>query len=320
MKAKTIKAVLAKKFNEFLGSIEDESLRKRVKEGTIITGGCITSMLLKEAVNDFDMYFLNQQLAYDVAKYYVDKFKADPPFKFKEGSNLEMWVESLPERIKIVIKSAGLVSDLEGSRNTEYQYFEGSPDEQGEQFVEANVPDRDGGVTEGLDSVGLEAAEKNKPPYRPVFLSANAISLSGKVQLIVRFFGNPEEIHANYDFVHCTCYWKSWDNELVLPAAALEAMLARELIYVGSKYPLCSIIRTRKFIQRGWSINAGQYLKMFFQLNTLNLTDLKVLEDQLIGVDSAYFLQLIDRLKAADEKEPGKVDSTYIVSIIDRIF
>ena len=51
----------------------------------------------------------------------------------------------------------------------------------------------------------------------------------------------PDQLHENYDFVHCTNYWTSWNNELVLRKEALEALLARELRYVGSKYPLCSI-------------------------------------------------------------------------------
>lgn len=153
--------------------------------------------------------------------------------------------------------------------------------------------------------------------YTPVFLSSNAIMLSGGIQLITRFFGEPEEIHATYDFIHCTCYWEAKDGELHLPARALEAILAKELFYCGSKYPLCSIIRTRKFIMRGWQINAGQYLKMVLQLNALDLLDRETLEDQLIGVDSAYFAQFIE---ATADLDPEKMNATYLGAIIDRIF
>lgn len=89
-------------------------------------------------------------------------------------------------------------------------------------------------------------------------MSTNAITLSHRLQIVNRFYGKPDEIHDNYDFVHCTNYWTSWDSELVLRPAALEALLTRELRYVGSKYPVCSLIRVRKFTARGWSINAGQ--------------------------------------------------------------
>jgi hypothetical protein len=104
---------------------------------------------------------------------------------------------------------------------------------------------------------------------------------------------------------------------LVLRPAALEALLSKELRYVGSKYPICSIVRLRKFIERGWRINAGQILKMAMQISELNLKDVTVLEDQLTGVDTAYFIQLLERLK---EKDPEKVDAAYLVEIIDRIF
>ena len=59
MKAKTIKAVITEKMNAWWESIDDEGLRTQVKKNTIVTGGCIASMFLKEPVNDFDIYFRN---------------------------------------------------------------------------------------------------------------------------------------------------------------------------------------------------------------------------------------------------------------------
>jgi hypothetical protein len=90
---------------------------------------------------------------------------------------------------------------------------------------------------------------------------------------------------------------------------------------MGSKYPLCSIIRTRKFINRGWHINAGQYLKMCLQLNELDLNNIDVLEDQLIGVDSAYFMMLIDSIRNKQLTDDNfELNNSYIISIIDKIF
>lgn len=96
--------------------------------------------------------------------------------------------------------------------------------------------------------------------------------------------------------------------------------MAKELVYIGSKYPIASVIRTRKFIQRGFSCNAGQYLKMCWQISELNLNDIKVLEDQLVGVDAAYFRILIDILKAKQADEEFKYNYSYIVELIDKIF
>jgi hypothetical protein len=314
MKAKTIKQVLRKKFDDFVASITDEKVRKMVEDNTIITGGAIVSMLMQEKVNDYDLYFRNRETVLAVAQYYLGVFSKNPPITFKgqPDHTVPMYIDdSNPERVKIVIKSAGIASD-KGADN--YSYFEAGGDEHAEAYVNA--------VT-NADEVGASTINDEKPKYTPVFLSSNAITLSNGVQLVLRFFGEPEEIHKNYDFIHCTSVWTSWDNKLVLPQPALEAILTKELRYTGSRYPLCSIIRIRKFVARGWSINAGQILKMCMQLNELKLTDIAVLEDQLTGVDAAYFVQVLDRLRAK-QKEDGTegqpVDSTYLMTIIDRLF
>lgn len=287
MKGKTIKAVIAKKMEDWFKSIEDESIRLLARKNVFVTGGCIASMLLREKVNDFDVYFRTKEAALAIANYYV------PRFTIKKRNGIECGISVVEdgERIKIVVKSGG-------EYVSEVMQDPGAIQDASEDLKEASNDVSDGG-------------------YRPVFMSTNAITLSGKVQIVLRFYGEPEEVHKNYDFVHCTNYWTSWDRDLVLHKDALESLLARELRYVGSKYPICSVFRLRKFIGRGWTVNAGQILKMAFQISELDLHDMKVLEDQLTGVDVAYFVELIDKLK---EKDPAKVNAAYLVEILDRMF
>ena len=152
-------------------------------------------------------------------------------------------------------------------------------------------------------------------------MTNNAISLTGKVQIVLRFYGEPGRIHTNYDFVHCTSCWTSWDNELVMPARALETIINKELYYIGSKYPLCSVICTRKFMNRGWTINAGQYVKMVLQLNDLDLKNLHVFEEQLIGVDSTYFNHLIWTIEQMKKNDPDfTMESGYLIKLINDVF
>lgn len=314
MKAKTIKAVIRTKVSEWLASIEDESVRELAAKGTIVTGGCIASMLLKERVNDFDLYFKDKETTVAVAKYYAARFKP----KKRNGIECAIHVEhENSDRVKIVIKSAGIASE-EGA-TVEYRYFESRPADEAAGYVSEVMQDP-GDIQDAYETTeqtALDTEDDGKPAYRPVFMSTNAITLSHRIQLILRFYGEPTAIHENYDFVHCTNYWTSWDGELVLKQPALEALLAKELRYVGSKYPICSLIRMRKFIGRGWSINAGQILKMVWQVSELNLKDVAVLEDQLTGVDVAYFMEVIEKVRA---KDPEKVNSAYLIEIINRMF
>lgn len=314
MKAKTIKKVIRAKIDEWLASIEDESVRELASKNTIITGGCLASMLLGEKVNDFDIYFKNRDAALAVAKYYVSRFKSVNA----KGIPCAIYVdEAKADRVRIVVKSAGIATEEEVDEP--YSYFEGGPDERGAAFV-GEVMSDPGEIEDTyneLEEKALETEDDGKPKFRPVFMSTNAITLSHRIQIVLRFYGEPDEIHKNYDFVHCTNYWSSWNDELTLRQDALESLLSRELRYVGSKYPVCSVIRLRKFIRRGWTVNAGQILKMLMQISELNLTDYETLQDQLTGVDAAYFVQLLGRLK---ENDPEKVNAAYLVEIIDRLF
>lgn len=314
MKTKTINAVLCKKFDEFVESITDLAVQKLVRENTIITGGCIASMLLKEKVNDYDIYFTNKETVKAVSEYYVKKFNHannddgyvldGEQFKPEEINQYGIAMNMTPDRIKIIFNSKGVGKEKGLTNSDELQELENS---------------------EELKAIQEELNNKDKPKYRPVFLTCNAITLSHQIQIIIRFYGNPEEIHGNYDFVHCTNYWSSAERKLYINQPALESLLSKELIYVGSKYPIASMIRIRKFIKRNWTINAGQMLKIAFQISKLDLNKIHILEDQLTGVDVAYFYQLIDALgeQMKRDKEEGRTftyDYSYLATIIDKIF
>lgn len=314
MKAKTIKKVLGKKVDEWLTTIEDEAVRELARKNTIVTGGAPSSMLLKEKVNDFDIYFRNRETVIAVAQYYVDRFT----IKKKEGipCKISLDIDS-PDRVKIIVKSAGIASE-EGT-DKPYQYFEGRAEGEAGEYISEII--QDPGMIEDTyeetEALALETEDDGKPKYRPVFLSTNAITLSGKIQLILRFYGSPEEIHKNFDFQHCTNYWTSWDKALILNPEALECLLTKELRYIGSKYPVCSLFRLRKFIKRGFSINAGEILKIAMQISALDLTKVDVLQDQCTGMDVAFFMEVLEKLK---EKDPVKVDTCYLIELIDRLF
>ncbi len=317
MKTKTINKIVSRKFDQWLASITDEKVRELVKGNTIMTGGAIASMLLNEDVNDFDFYFKNKETTLAVANYYVNQFNAnraatpgDNAGTLAEtnrgGVEVPISVREDGDRVKIVVKSAGV--DAEENEQP-YEYFELRPNPT--QNAGGNYVDELFNISNQLKS------NSKKNDYRPIFLSANAITLTGDVQVVIRFYGDPEVIHSNYDFIHATNYWTSWDRLIVLNQKALESLMNKELIYVGSKYPISSICRVRKFLGRGWHITAGQLLKICMQLSELNLKDFKILEEQLTGVDVAYFSEILNKIKS---KDPEIVDFAYLSTLIDNIF
>lgn len=285
MKRKTIKKIIAGKLHKLVESIpaHETTVRDILKNHVIVTGGCIPSMFLDEEVNDFDLYFDSWNHALIVAKYYMDMLK---------GS---IYYETMNNGFQLETRGASEVVSTE----IDHTWYEQRPN---------------GRFELGYGEDGRSGAVAPKADYSPIFVSPNAITLANKVQLVFRFFGTPEEIHSTYDFVHCTNYF--YKGEIVVNVEALEALLTKELVYTGSQYPLCSIIRTRKFVKRGWKIHAGHFLKMAMQLNELDLKDIPTLRDQLVGVDSAYFSMLISRL----ESDGGDITTDMICDMVDQIF
>jgi len=166
----------------------------------------------------------------------------------------------------------------------------------------------------------VENVEEGLLKYKPKYFSSNAISLTDKIQIVLRFTGNNEEIHKNFDFIHATNYFTFKDG-LVTNVKALESLLTKQLVYQGSLYPVTSILRAKKFIKRGWNIGAGEYLKIMFQISQLDLTDFNVLEEQLSGVDVAYFQLLVDILRDKKSKDPKfELSYEFLCSLLMKVF
>lgn len=294
MNSKNMAKSLNAKLNDWCKYIDDEKIVKIIKENAIVTGGALVSLLNGEKPNDYDIYFKTKEAVKEIAEYYANKWNEMHP----EKNNVTITEED--DKIQCFIRSRGAVMEDE-----EKAIDDTSEPLEVDQIIEETE----------------EEAKEEKPKYRPRYFSTNAISLSNDIQIVIRFYGEVEKIHENYDFIHCTCSYDYKNNKVDLPAKALEAIINKELIYCGSKYPLCSIIRTRKFISRGFTINAGQYLKMALQLNELDLHNLEVFKDQLTGVDSAYFEEVITYLSERKEKDKNfQIDNSYLFEIINRIF
>ncbi len=317
MKPKVINSILCKKFDAWVATITDPEFAERVRSNTICTGGAITSMLLGEMPNDYDFYFRDYQTTKMAADYYLSQFLADHPKpQMGTGNDCEMYVDVSADleqvgmmRVKIVVKSVGVASKASGK---DYQYFEGTSGEEAAEYI-AKVTD---GEVEPSDIAEPKKgkSEPNDKAYTAKYLTSNAITLRDSVQIVLRFYGEPAQIHSNYDFVHATNVWTSWDRQLTFNTDALLATINKELRYVGSKYPLASLFRVRKFMKRGWTITAGQMLRIAVNLQQYNLCDVAVLESQLTGVDVAYFNQLIAEVKKVGAE---RVDSTYIMQLIE---
>mgnify|MGYP003637695104 CR=1 FL=1 len=299
MQKVTISKIIKTKMIDWLDTITDELLRDRVRDCLIVSGGCIASMFLDEDVNDFDVYIQDQDVLIALAKYYIDdELVLDGRLK----------VEYIKKRFdQRDVEDDGHIVHWgdDAFATTDYVRLMNLKEDQ----VKLDV------YSEGVRYEPTKKERKKLGKYHKLFVSQNAISLSGDIQIVTRFSGTASEIHKNYDFIHATNYFTMADG-VITNLAAVESLLTKRLKYQGSLYPVTSIVRMKKFILRGWNIGAGEMLKILFQVSQLELRDIFVLEEQLIGVDIAYFSTVIKILSNYD----GEITSTYLNDIIDKVF
>lgn len=291
MKRKTINQVIKKKLIEWKESITDQKIKDELLNHVMVSGGCIASMFLSQDVNDFDIYIKDMDFLRRLSEYYAKKKGCTVLDGRKRSEYLEEWKDG-------------------------EEAFRHSDDElMSKHYIRVKTLCSDQ-IKLDVPSEGVRFDVQEDELYVPIFFSQNAISLSGKIQIVLRFSGTIEEIHKNYDFIHATNYYTP-DAGLVTNVEALESLLSKDLRYQGSLYPITSIVRMKKFILRGWKIGAGEMLKIMFQISQLDLTNVEVLEQQLIGVDVAYFSKLIEVLQGVKKED---ITSQYLNTIIDRVF
>ncbi|WP_456867553.1 hypothetical protein [Galbibacter sp. BG1] len=295
MKIKTIKKIIQAKIEKWADSVSDPDIKKIIKENTIITGGSIASMLLNEPVNDFDVYLDSKEAAKKISNHYTKSNNEVLVIDGSDYKNFDYYNDSCLESIEYNHQLGRCVHNLDEDR------------------IKLYIPEK------GILKVDIPEEDQSADKFIPSFFTSNAITLTDDLQIVIRFHGKAEDIHENYDFVHATNYYISKTNKLVLREEALTSLLTKDLQYIGSKYPLTSVIRSKKFILRGFTCGAGTYLKMLYQVSLLNLNDITVLEDQLAGVDVAYFEVLLDALNNM-KKRDEKLNYGYLSTLIDRIF
>lgn len=301
MQVKTIKKTISEKLTDWTNSITDPQLANLVKKNALVSGGSITSMLLGEKVNDYDIYLQDRETLKKLVEYYTKDFQG---VEILDGKDRDQLIAKFKDEM-------GFNEDenLFNKHHSAYAIAIRTlkPDQ-----IKLFFSEKKGGraVNEGVTD----------KKYIPKYFSPNAISLSDDIQIVIRFHGTAEQIHKTFDFIHATNYF-TFSDGLMLNKDALAAILTKQLHYQGSNYPVTSIIRIKKFLKRGWNISAGEILKIVFEVSGMDLSDPDTLEEQLIGVDVAYFGVLIGALRAKyDSDKEFKLTPNYLATLIDKIF
>jgi len=148
-----------------------------------------------------------------------------------------------------------------------------------------------------------------------------------EVQIIKRFSGTPREILDTFDFTIVQGCYDFLTEQFVLDDNFLPHIAQRVLKFTStSHYPICALIRTRKYQDRGYFIPNSTLLAISFAINRLDLSTYKELKDQLLGIDTMFlckFLETLDdneTLTDSDRAEFIDMCCTLIDNAVSEIF
>jgi hypothetical protein len=99
----------------------------------------------------------------------------------------------------------------------------------------------------------VEVAEEN---YRDVnagdmMITENAITLKNGLQLITKHYGQPDQIRATFDFVHCKPYWDSLTTNLYISREQYDLNVNKKLKSNGQNF--AELWRIEKYKKRGFT-------------------------------------------------------------------
>lgn len=114
-------------------------------------------------------------------------------------------------------------------------------------FIDKESADK---VREYFSNVDTDEDSK----FHVKLITNNAINLSDKIQLITRFYGIPDKVVDNFDWQHIKSYY-TYPDKLSLDSEVYRLIVEKELVYTGSKYPLSSLLRVKKYAKKGWDIS-----------------------------------------------------------------
>lgn len=127
---------------------------------------------------------------------------------------------------------------------------------------------------------------------------ADSYEIKGvKIQLIKKIFGTPKEIFKYYDFTVCMCAYDFKTNQIIMDEDFLYDLAQKQLCFnENTMYPICSLWRIKKYLNRGYSISATNIIKLALTLNNLNINTFEDLKDQLQGIDTYLLKDLTDKM------------------------
>lgn len=113
----------------------------------------------------------------------------------------------------------------------------------------------------------------------------------------------PPHVFDNFDFTVCMGMYGIKQDRFWFHEDFMHHLAAKRLVYnPKSEFPIASLFRLRKYIERGYRVSAMEIVKMALKVHSLPLYNFDALANQLRGIDISYLASVIQELKQRSEE------------------
>jgi hypothetical protein len=148
--------------------------------------------------------------------------------------------------------------------------------------------------------------------YLPKLITENSVNLTDKVQVILKFVGTPDEVTKHFDWQHIKSYFTIKDG-LKLTEDVYRLVIEKELIYTGSNYPLSSLLRLRKYLQKGWTVSTKTMIHII--LDTVAAMEQNNVFREYIADSCSYDDKFKEKVEDSIEEEFDYENNDYEIDV-----
>jgi hypothetical protein len=144
----------------------------------------------------------------------------------------------------------------------------------------------------------------------PVFVTDHATTYrceGNTFQLVKVVFGSAAEVFDKFDFTVCMGAYSCGEDTFTLQTHFIQHNSQRKLVFhKGTLFPICSMVRTVKYMRRGYTMTGVERIRIAMAVSRLQLTSWQDVKKQLQGIDTTFLKPLTDNMLSE-----GRADKTF---------
>jgi len=143
----------------------------------------------------------------------------------------------------------------------------------------------------------------------------------------VGYFPNPMDVYTHYDYTICCGGFSFILDDFFFHQDFLKHLAQRRLVFNHkTDFPMSSLLRSHKYMARGYSLSGVETLKIALAIQATKITNYAELRRQMMGIDTAFLKTLTDQFlepkwaeKAYDLETGLQLIDEYLLKLGDEV-